>query len=211
MRNEVGIRFDNESRLWGVENGCDDVARSDLGGDIHTDNPSEEMNFFAQSGRFYGYPFCFSEYLLPAQYAKGAGTQWVHPSFQNDGVHTDAWCRDPTKVVKPAYNFPAHWAPLDILFYYSGSFPAQYQGGAFVAAHGSWDRNPPAGYRVAFVNFSNKMPVSHIDFLYHAGSQPWPNGFRPVGLAFAKCKTGQCLYVSSDSTGQIVEISYGSK
>ena len=35
LRNEVGIAFDSHGVLWGVENGADNLARSDLGGDIH--------------------------------------------------------------------------------------------------------------------------------------------------------------------------------
>jgi glucose/arabinose dehydrogenase len=35
MRNEVALAFDSTGRLWGVENGVDDLARQDLGGDIH--------------------------------------------------------------------------------------------------------------------------------------------------------------------------------
>ena len=39
LRNEVGLAFDKHGILWGVENGADRLARSDLGGDIHNDNP----------------------------------------------------------------------------------------------------------------------------------------------------------------------------
>jgi hypothetical protein len=49
---QVGLRFDPFGRLWGVENSCDDLYRTDLGGDIHKDNPAEELNFFSQPGRF---------------------------------------------------------------------------------------------------------------------------------------------------------------
>jgi hypothetical protein len=43
LRNEVGLRFDANGQLWGVENGADDLYRADLGGDIHNDNPGEEI------------------------------------------------------------------------------------------------------------------------------------------------------------------------
>jgi len=208
LRNEAGIRFDHSNRLWGVENGCDNLNRGNIGGDVHNDNPSEELNLFLEPGKFYGYPYCFSEFILP-QFGQGAGTQWAHPTFMNDGTHTDAWCRNPANVVVPAYDFPAHYAPLDIIFYNQGSFPNDYNGGAFVSMHGSWNRSPAAGYRVCFVKFSNGMPESHINFFYRAGStQQFPSGFRPVGLALGACNTGDCLYVSSDATGQIVEVSY---
>jgi glucose/arabinose dehydrogenase len=39
LRNEVGLTFDVHGDLWGVENGADNLYRSDLGGDIHQDNP----------------------------------------------------------------------------------------------------------------------------------------------------------------------------
>lgn len=39
LRNEVGLAFDRHGVLWGVENGPDNLMRSDLGGDIHNDNP----------------------------------------------------------------------------------------------------------------------------------------------------------------------------
>ena len=39
LRNEVGLAFDRHGDLWGVENSADKLFRSDLGGDIHQDNP----------------------------------------------------------------------------------------------------------------------------------------------------------------------------
>lgn len=39
LRNEVGLAFDKHGDLWGVENGADDLFRSDLGGSIKEDNP----------------------------------------------------------------------------------------------------------------------------------------------------------------------------
>jgi glucose/arabinose dehydrogenase len=39
LRNEVGLAFDKHGVLWGVENGADTLFRSDMGGDIHQDNP----------------------------------------------------------------------------------------------------------------------------------------------------------------------------
>jgi glucose/arabinose dehydrogenase len=39
LRNEVGLAFDKHGDLWGVENGADNLFRSDLGGSITKDNP----------------------------------------------------------------------------------------------------------------------------------------------------------------------------
>ena len=46
LRNEVGLAFDRHGVRWGVENGADNLFRSDLGGDIHNDNPAEELHRF---------------------------------------------------------------------------------------------------------------------------------------------------------------------
>ena len=47
-----------------MENGRDNLTRDDLGGDIHIDNPAEELNLFARPAQPYGYPFCFSELIF---------------------------------------------------------------------------------------------------------------------------------------------------
>jgi len=205
LRNEVGLRYDMYKRLWGVENGCDMLQRSDLGGDIHNDNPSEEVNLFDKDG-FYGYPYCWSEGKLDSRYAKGPGTQRYHPDFKN---YTDNWCAQ--NSIKPAFNLQAHTAPLDILFYYDTSFPEHYRGNAFVTLHGSWNRDPPVGYRIQHLIFdkTTHLPTSVEDFMYHKGnSARWPNNIRPVGLGLAKCSYGNCLYMTSDASGNVIEISY---
>jgi len=212
LRNEIGLAFDIKGQLWGVENGCDNLNRADLGGDIHQDNPSEEVNHFTQPGKFYGYPYCWSEEKLAL--GGGVGTQWLHPQFSGDGVHTDAWCKSTTNNVPPAWNMGAHQAPMDIVFYNGNSFPPSYLGGAFVSLHGSWNRNPAQGYRVNFLAFQNGVPVSETPLLRYDGTaHNWPSGVRPVGLAFAPCKDHdgdmrECLLVTSDATGQIIKIGF---
>ncbi len=37
----------------------------------------------------------------------------------------------------PIVEYPAHWAPLSMLFYTETQFPEQYEGGLFIAFHGS--------------------------------------------------------------------------
>jgi len=208
LRNEVGIAVDSMGRIWGVENGVDNLNRADLGGDIHQNNPSEEVNLFAEPGKFYGYPYCWSEDILPI-HGKGKGTQWVQPQFMNDGVHSDEWCEDTSNVVLPLYNLGAHQAPMDIKFYDGDSFPSFPAGGAFVSLHGSWNRQPSAGYSLLYLNFENGLPVSDSVVLRHDGSSAnWPNNVRPVGITFKKCGTQDCIYLSSDASGQIIEISY---
>jgi len=206
FRNEVGLVMDNKDRLWGVENGVDNLNRPDLGGDIHLNNPSEEVNLIDPAGKFFGYPYCWTEYDIPV-YGKGRGTQWVHPDFM--GFYNDTWCQNPANVVVPAWNLGPHTAPLGIEFYYGTSFPAKYQGGAFVAEHGSWNRQPPSGYKIVYLTFDNGLPVAEEDFLKHSGAGAvWPNRVRPVNIAFSSCGTPaqDCMYVTSDASGEIILI-----
>eukprot|EP01035_Chromulina_nebulosa_P019247 gene19247-25098_t len=156
LRNEVGLSFDRHNILWGVENGADNLYRSDLGGDIHNDNPAEELNRFITSGLNYGYPYCFTEYLLNSSYGSGRGTIWAWPNSMNDGIHSDVWCRNNT--IPPALAMQAHSAPLSITFFDANktldpncpegqSFPNEFDGQGFIAYHGSWNRNPATGYK----------------------------------------------------------------
>lgn len=56
LRNEVALAFDEGGVLWGAENGSDNLNREDIGGDVHEDNPGEEINRFPEenAGRHYG-------------------------------------------------------------------------------------------------------------------------------------------------------------
>jgi glucose/arabinose dehydrogenase len=229
LRNEAALGFDTAGLLWGAENGADNVFREDLGGRIHNDNPAEEVNAFVAPGKFYGYPYCFSEYLLPAANGgKGPGTQWAWPSFMNDGVHTDAWCASTANVVPPTYALPAHTAPLGLEFYPAGpplvvrdaaatgksnvtdwSFPASFAGDMFVALHGSWNRDVPQGYEVVRIPFAKpgdpQPAANHEDFFGSAAKPDNTWGHRPVDVAVGP--RGDLL-VSSDATGTVFSVRF---
>ena len=232
LRNEVGLAFDSFEVLWGVENGADNLYRSDLGGDVHNDNPAEELNRFSESnaGRHWGYPYCWSEYCLSSSVGgmgiKGAGTIWAWPDFLNNtvmagndsAVITDEWCR--TNTIPSVVAMPSHSAPLGITFYNwtdmsqtaeecTGGFPRSMDKYAFIAFHGSWNRDPPTGYKVVFVPFDNQgNPTGQqpIDLFRHDGeTAEWSSGSRPVDLQFDHCGR---LYVTDDGVGSVISITY---
>lgn len=209
LRNEVGITLDGQGRLWGVENGSDELSRTDLGGDIHNDNPGEELHLFAQPGAFYGYPYCWTEYALPTGVGMGRGTQWAYPATMDDGTHSDAWCRNVSNVVRPALVMQAHSAPLDIKFYAGAAFPSDMLGSAIVTFHGSWNRSPATGYKVVRIPFGQDgMPSGDpTPLLEYSGAgdngSGWPH--RPVGI-----ETGVDgrLFVTSDASGIVIAIGH---
>ena len=225
LRNEVGMVFDRHGVLWGVENGADRLQRNDLGIGIFNDNPAEELHRFPEemAGAHFGYPFCWTEYLLPPGTAKGRGTAWAWPATFPSGPYTDEICNDSARFAKSALAMQAHSAPLGITFYdYSTEtvaecagvepFPEWMNGYAFIPFHGSWNRDIPTGYKVVYVPMSAMGMVTGepVDLLAHiAPNARWEDGFRPVDAAFDACGR---LVVTSDGTrgrgSKVVRIDY---
>ena len=71
------------------------------------------------------------------------------PEYGGDGGKKIGICAERQG---PVAFFPAHWAPNDMKIYLGIGFPKAYQGGAFLAFHGSWNRapGPQGGYNVVF-------------------------------------------------------------
>jgi len=220
LRNEVGLAFDRHGILWGVENGADTLMRSDLGGDIHNDNPGEELNRFPESlaGSHWGYPECWSEFKLPPSIGLGRGTQWAWP-LQSV---TDKECRE--ERVASELSMQAHNSPLGITFYNyasthpegcNGAFPESMHGYAFIAFHGSWNRDIPSGYKVVYVPMTEDGYVDAtepLDLLSrNSEDAQWRSGYRPVDVDFDAC--GRLLVTSDGTKGRgsnVVRIAFGS-
>ena len=112
------------------------------------------------------------------------------------------------KAAIPDVLLGAHVAPLQFAFYTGKQFPSSYQGGAFVAEHGSWNRSSRSGYQIAFVAFRDGQPSADpVPFL--TGLVPDPSKDlvygRPVGVLSAPDGS---LLVSFDEPGIIYRITY---
>ncbi len=139
MRNDVGITFDSLGRMWGVENGRDELIDDRFGGDIHYNNPGEKLNRIDGAGpTYFGYPQCWTEGDLPG--GGGPGTEHADQEMPPDLLVSDDWCQNPANVRPPAAVMPAHWAPLGIVQYTGDLLPAGFRGDLFITSHGSWNR-----------------------------------------------------------------------
>jgi glucose/arabinose dehydrogenase len=205
MRNEVGVFMDARDRMWSVENGRDALTDN---GDIHNDNPAEEVNLIDGTGStYYGYPSCFSEFKRPG--GNGPGTQWADTTLATTDRKTDSWCRDTARVHPPAFALPAHWAPLGILEYQGDALPLGHD--LIVAAHGSWNSDTPVGRLLARLHRNGDTITSFEPLLGERG----PDGalrqgqwsVRPVDVREASDGT---LYFSDDNGGRVFKISYTS-
>lgn len=159
IRNPNGMDFlPGTNTLWVTVNERDEIG-SDLVPDYMTS---------VKEGGFYGWPYSYY------------------------GQHVDSRPQPPrpdlvAKAIKPDYALGAHTASLGLVFSDKAQLGPAYDHGIFIAQHGSWNRNPRAGYRVIFIPFDGArpsgMPVDVLDgFLDSDGNAQG----RPVGLAVAR-------------------------
>jgi glucose/arabinose dehydrogenase len=208
LRNETALSIDSKGRLWGAENGRDNLM---VGGDIHFDNPAEEVNLFdtARPGRNYGYPFCWSEGIwMDTAMAKGRGTQHLDPD--QPGGFTEAMCQDKNVVVPPAFALGAHLAPLDIVEYRGGGYPPEMSGDLFVTSHGSWNReSQQVGRMIIRLKMGGGGPAEAVNFLGASdgagGLRQGDWGVRPVSI---RVDNAGLLTWSDDASGTINKIGY---
>ena len=106
----------------------------------------------------------------------------------------------------PALGYTAHAAPIQMVFYAGTQFPAAYRNDAFVAMHGSWNRDPPAGYEVVRIRFEDGRPVAFEPFVRGFLIEEGRATFgRPTGIAVAR---DGALLVGDDTTGVVYRITY---
>jgi len=98
----------------------------------------------------------------------------------------------------------AHSAPLGIGFYTGEQFPAGFRNDAFVAFHGSWNRDEPTGYKVVRILASSGRATGLEDFLAGFLRSTTTSG-RPV---HAITGPDGALYVSDDMNGMVFRVTY---
>ena len=159
LRNPNGMGWRGDV-LWTVVN-----ERDALGSDLVPDYLTS-----VRRGGFYGWPYSYF------------------------GQHVDARVSPPrpdlvARAIAPDYALGTHVAALGLAFSgggapVAGRLPDRFAQGAFIGLHGSWNRRPPAGYKVVFVPFAagrpDGLPVDVLTGFLDADGQA--RG-RPVGVA----------------------------
>lgn len=180
LRNPVGLSLNSVTkRLWTVVN-----ERDGLGDDLPPDYLAE-----VNDGDFFGWPYA---YIGPNE------------DPRRKGERPDLVKR--TRV--PDILLQAHSAPLGLAFYRGAMFPKEYDGDAFIALHGSWNRSLLTGYKVVRVKFRNGRPVGgYDDFIVGwspdaTRSRVWG---RPVGLLVL---ADGSLLVSDDGAAKIWRVTH---
>ncbi len=177
LRNPNGLAWQPQSQaLWTAVN-----ERDEIGNDLVPDYITS-----VKDGAFYGWPY----------------------SYYGGHVDTRVKPQRPelvARAIAPDYAMGSHTASLGLTFYQGSALPARYQNGAFVGQHGSWNRKPPAGYRVVFVPFANGMPSGATrDVLTGFLDRDGKAQGRPVGVAV---DTTGALLVADDVGNTIWRVS----
>lgn len=181
LRNTIGFGWHPQTgELWGMDHGIDWLGDEDQ---------KEELNQIKQNG-VYGWPYIYGE-----------GKYNPHPRPQGDTTYQQYL----SLTTLPSLLYQAHAAPMQMVFHTGTGLPADYQGDAFVAMRGSWNRSQPVGYKVVRVQFENGVPRSIDDFLTGFLVDNNRSVFgRPVGIT--QMADGSLL-VSDDTGGVIYRVS----
>ena len=181
IRNPVTLDWaPGTNTLWASVN-----ERDELGDDLVPDYLTSVVD-----GGFYGWPYSY----------------W--------GDHIDERVKEPKpelvkKAIVPEVDLGSHTASLGLHFYRGKSFPEKYQGGAFIAQHGSWNRSVLSGYKVVYVPFKNGKPSGKPeDFLtgFIADLDKEKVYGRPVAVAMLNDGS---LLVTDDASNTIWRVSAG--
>jgi glucose/arabinose dehydrogenase len=159
LRNPVGLAWaPGTQTLYAVVN-----ERDELGNDLVPDYLTS-----VKPGAFYGWPWSY--------YGAHVDTR-VKPA-RPDMV---------AKAIAPDYALGPHVAALGLAFASGNRLPVALRNGAFIGLHGSWNRDPPSGYKVVFVPFANGKPAGEeVDVLTGFLDADGKAHGRPVGVAMAK-------------------------
>jgi glucose/arabinose dehydrogenase len=184
LRNTVGFDWHPQTKeLWGWDHG------SDMRGD---NIPPEELNKI-EEGKDYGWPFVWGNREIDRVMAQAP-----------DDKTKEEYARETEPAV---LTYTAHSAPMAFKFYNGNQFPAEYRNTAFMAFRGSWNRNPPSGYKIANVRFNaDGRPVEVRDFITGFLSS---NGTEQFGrLAGVAVGNDGSLYFTDDHNGIVYKVTY---
>ena len=207
LRNCVGEAINpTTGSLW-----CSTNERDNLGNHLVPDYVTS-----VPEGGFFGWPWYYMgghrDTRDPEPCADGTG-----PNPQLSAPLTADQAKEckrvdlASKVLTPDVLVQPHMASLQMVFYptQKKEFPASYDGDAFAAEHGSWNRANRAGYEVIRIPMHDGHATGEYDdFLtgfVTADGQVWG---RPVGVAVADDGS---LFVTDDGSRSVWHVTYAGK
>lgn len=215
LRNAEGLAFvPGTNTLWVAVNNRDNIAcprnispaiegctSSNPGSVLQSyvnDHPPEEFTKVVQ-GANYGWPFCNPN----PDTGNGMDNMPFDRDYQNNDDGSKLNCT--TGATSINKGIQAHSAPLGLTFLQDTNFPQLYRNGAVIGLHGSWNRNPPTGYKVIYFPWdsNSQTPGSQIDLVTGWLLSDNSNWGRPVDTAVG---LDGSMFISDDSSGTIYRL-----
>ena len=213
VRNGEGLAVAPDGSVWTAVNNRDNVpypfhspyaGHGDAFGQVIqayvNEHPPDEV-VPVTAGRDLGWPYCNPDQDRSHPAGSLADVPFVPDSVTNPGGRRlDCAALPPVEV-----GLPAHSAPLGMSFLAGSGIPAPWSGGAVVAAHGSWDRQPPRPPAVLWLAWDAarhtlKPAVTLVGGFQDAAGNRWG---RPVD---AVAGPDGALYVSDDTAGAVYRL-----
>lgn len=213
VRNGEGLAVAPDGSVWTAVNNRDNVpypfhspyaGYGDALGQVIqayvNDHPPDEV-VPVTAGRDVGWPYCNPDQDRNDPAGSLAGVPFVADAATNPGgSHLDCATLPPVEV-----GLPAHSAPLGMSFLQGSAIPAPWSGGAVVAAHGSWNRQPPRAPAVLWLAWNTTGHTLEPALILVSGFQDADGGRwgRPV---HAVAGPDGALYVSDDTAGAVYRL-----
>lgn len=206
LRNVVGMSWNDQTdHLYAMMHGRDQLHQ--FFPDIYTQKESAQLPagqfHLLKEGDNVGWPYCY--------YNQMQEKKLLNPEYGGNNKKVGR-C---DQYKDPLIGFPGHWAPNSLTFYHGNTFPEKFQGGAFIAFHGSWNRAPypQQGYKVAFVPFNGEKPEKDDQWSAFANKFPGkeelksPNNaeYRPMGLTVGP---NGSLFITDSQQGKVWRVRY---
>jgi glucose/arabinose dehydrogenase len=210
VRNGEGLALAPNGTVWTAVNNRDNIpypfhkaygGYQDAFGKViqsYVNNEPPDEVLPVTQGRDLGWPYCNPDQDLNHPAGALANVPFVSDALTNPGGHR----LDCAKLPKLQVGLPAHSAPLGLAFLESSKIPAPWSGGAVVAAHGSWDRQPPLTPAVLWMAWNAAKHTLSPSVALITGFQN-KNGSRWGRPVDAVPGPDGALYVSDDTANAI--------
>jgi glucose/arabinose dehydrogenase len=214
VRNGEGLAVAPDGTVWTAVNERDNIPypahgpygtyRDAFGqviqGYVNNHPPDEVVPVTA--GRDLGWPYCDPD----QDHSDPAGSLAGVPLVPNAATNPGGDKLDCAALAPVQVGLPAHTAPLGLTFLAGSKIPAPWSDGAVIAAHGSWDRQPPRAPAVLWLAWNAAKGTLEPAVTLVGGFENSDDSFwgRPVDTVPGP---DGALYVSDDTAGAIYRLS----
>jgi glucose/arabinose dehydrogenase len=213
VRNGEGLAVAPDGTVWTAVNERDNIpypshgpygTYSDAFGQViqgYVNNHPPDEVVPVTAGRDLGWPYCDPD----QDDSHPAGSLADVPLVPNAATNPGRSELDCAALAPVQVGLPAHSAPLGLTFLEDSKIPAPWSGGAAIAVHGSWDRQPPQAPAVLWLAWNASKHTLEPAITLVGGFENSDHSFwgRPVD---AVPGPDGALYVSDDTAGAIYRL-----